>query len=145
TPNVFDVLGVSPVAGRVFEAGSGPVAGAAHGMLSERYWRTRFNADRAIVGSTLMISGRPITITGVLPAEADLGVAQIHARADYSVPIVDPRIDLWLAMDPTEELAPRQTHPFLTIGRLDAGVPLANAQAELDALMAELEARYPEN
>jgi predicted permease len=145
TANVFEVLGVSPLAGRVFEAGSGPLAGAAHGMLSERYWRSRFNADRAIVGSTLMISGRPITITGVLPAEADLGVAQIHARADYSVPIVDPRIDLWLAMDPTEEIAPRQTHPFLTIGRLDAGVPLARAQAELDGLMAELEARYPEN
>jgi hypothetical protein len=104
TANVFEVLGVSPLAGRVFEAGSGPLAGAAHGMLSERYWRSRFNADRAIVGSTLMISGRPITITGVLPAEADLGVAQIHARADYSVPIVDPRIDLWLAMDPTEEM-----------------------------------------
>jgi len=48
-------------------------------------------------------------------------------------------------MRPTAEAYPRQTHPFLTLGRLAPGADLETAQEELSAIAADLEATYPEN
>jgi predicted permease len=145
TPNLPELLGVQPLAGRSFEAGEGVMGGARVAMLAEEYWRRRFDSDPGVVGRTFSINEEPTTIVGVLPAETDLGIAQVHARADYSVPLGGPSVELWIALEPTEEAFPRQTHPFLTIGRLAPGATLAAAQEELAALMSELEAAFPEN
>jgi putative ABC transport system permease protein len=48
-------------------------------------------------------------------------------------------------MRPTAEAYPRQTHPFLTLGRLAPGADPETAQEELSAIAADLEATYPEN
>jgi len=145
TPNLPRLLGVQPIIGRMFEADEGQQNGPRVALLAEEYWRRRFDADRAIVGETLLINDRPVTIVGVLPAEADLGVAQIHANADYSAPLAGPNVDVWFASEPRAESFPRSTHPFLTIGRLRPGVELEAAQRELSTIMTELEQTYPEN
>ena len=145
TPELTDVLGVQPLFGRTFRAGDGPEQGATHALLAEEYWRRRFNADEGIVGTSVMIDGRPTEIIGVLPADADLGIKQVHARADYSAPFTGTDVDVWLATEPTAASFPRQTHPFLTLGRLSEAATRAHAQRELGALMTELEQTYPEN
>jgi len=144
TANTPQLLGLKPLLGQLFEAGDG-TPGTARVLLSEAYWRRRFAADPAVIGSTLLLNGEATTVAGVLPAESDLGIAQVHARADYSAPLAAPTVDVWQASAPTAEAWPRQTHPFLAVGRLAPGATLAGAQDELAGIMAELERQYPEN
>ena len=145
TPNLPALLGVRPLLGRLFAQGEGGSGGAPVAMLSERLWRSRFNADPAVVGSTVVLNEKPTTVVGVVPAEASLGVEQVHARADYSAPYAGGEVEVWLALQPTEEAFPRHTHPFLAVGRLAEGVSLDAARRELASIAAELEKSYPEN
>ena len=145
TPNLPEMLGVHPVRGRSFEAGEGTEGGPGFALLSEDFWRQRFAADPTVLGSAIVVDGRPVTVVGVLPADADLGVRQVHAKADYSEPLAGPEVQVWLAMVPSVESTPRQTHPFLTLGRLAPGASLRSAQGELAGIMADLERAYPEN
>jgi putative ABC transport system permease protein len=145
TPNVPELLGVRALIGRTFRDNEGAPGGALYGLLSEEYWRRRFNADQSILGRSLLINDRPITIVGVLPAEADLGIRQIHAKADYGSPLAGPEVELWLAFESSSEITPRSTHPFLTIGRLAPTSTVQSAQAELDRIMADIERAFPEN
>ncbi|HUF78107.1 MAG TPA: ABC transporter permease, partial [Thermoanaerobaculia bacterium] len=145
TPNLPGLLGVRPLLGRSFEAGEGVPGGARLALLGEEYWRRRFGGDPAVLGSALTLNEHPTTVVGVLPADADLGVRQVHAKADYSVPLAGPEIEVWLAAEPSPESYPRQTHPFLAIGRLAPGASLEAAQHELAGIMADLERQYPEN
>ena len=144
TPDVPDLLGVTPLLGRTFRAGEGGTAGVARVLLSENYWRTRFAARADVIGRALQINGLTMEIVGVVPHNADLGIAQMHARADYSSPLSGP-VDVWVAQEPTADAYPRQTHPFLAIGRLRDGVAVGEAQRELATIMSDLEAAYPEN
>ncbi len=145
TPELLEVFGVEPLVGRLFAPDEGSPGTYTSVLLGEAYWRTRFDADPDIAGRTLALSEGPVTIVGVLPAEADLGVRQVHARADYAADFRGGAVAVWLSMRPTAEAFPRQTHPFLTLGRLAPGANLETAQDELAAIAADLEANYPEN
>ncbi|MGH7551570.1 MAG: ADOP family duplicated permease [Longimicrobiales bacterium] len=144
TPNVPDLLGVRPILGRTFAAGEGQLGGA-YALLSEEFWRRRFAADAGVLGRSITIDGQPTAILGVMPAEADLGMPQVHAKADYSSPLTGTDVDVWIAVEPTAASFPRQTHPFLTLGRLAPNATLAAAQRELAAIMTDLEQAFPEN
>ncbi len=63
----FEVLGVAPVAGRMFKADD-DYGDTEAVVLSEGFWRTRFNADPSVVGRTLMLDGEPYRVMGVAPA-----------------------------------------------------------------------------
>ena len=58
TDNFFSVLGVTPQYGRFFSAGEDR-PGASVAVISDRYWRNRFGADRSIIGRS--VSGGPAT------------------------------------------------------------------------------------
>ncbi len=145
TPGLPRLLGVRPLAGRLFAADDGTGQEASAVLLGESLWRRRFAADPAVVGRTVTLDERPATVVGVLPAAADLGIRQVHERADYSASFGGGAVDVWVALAPTAEAYPRQTHPFLALARLAPGRGLPAAQRELAAIAARLEARFPEN
>ncbi|HYR09888.1 MAG TPA: ABC transporter permease, partial [Longimicrobium sp.] len=145
TPNLPSLLGVKPLVGRLFTDDEGKAGGAPVAMLSERFWRSHFNADRGIVGSTIVLDEKPTTIVGVLPTEARQGIAQIHGKADYSATYAGGDVQVWLAQEPTGDAFPRESHPFLVVGRLAPGATPEGAQRELAGIAAELERTYPEN
>jgi predicted permease len=62
--NYFTMLGVKPAAGRLIYAeddkGVSPVV-----VLSHDYWASHFGSDPNVVGSTILMSGYPMTIVGV--------------------------------------------------------------------------------
>ena len=68
TGNYFDMLGVQPALGRFFHANDehGPNS-APYIVLSDSTWRTRFNADPRIIGTTVDLNKHPFTIVGVAP------------------------------------------------------------------------------
>ena len=63
--NYFDVLGVPPIAGRVFTPADDERNGPGVAVLTERWWRARFGGDPSIVGRTIMVNNVPITVIGV--------------------------------------------------------------------------------
>jgi len=86
--NFFQVLGVQPAKGRLFSldesrGGPHPVA-----LLSDAYWRRRFNADPEIVGKGIDLSGTLVTVVGVLPPTFDFGaVFSPGAKVDLFTPL----------------------------------------------------------
>jgi putative ABC transport system permease protein len=144
TPNVPALLGVQPLHGRTLNPGEGALEGGRYALLSEELWRRRFQGDAGIVGTVVSVNEIPTTIVGILPAEADLGVVQMHAQADYASPLSGREVELWIGIEPTAERFPRTTHPFLAIGRLAAGATVATAQRELAAIMADIEQADPD-
>ncbi len=121
--NFFQVLGVKPAMGRVFNAddarqGAPPVI-----LLTNAWWRSQFNADPNIVGRSFDINGRQTTVIGVLPASFDFGA--VFAPGS--------KVD---AITPLDLYGPaRDSGNIVTmIGRLKPGVTLA--QAHEDAKLA---------
>jgi predicted permease len=66
--NYFAVLGVSAGLGRLFLEGDNLIP-KAHplAILSDDFWRSRFGADRAVLGRTLVVDDQPLTVIGVAP------------------------------------------------------------------------------
>ncbi|MGH2632354.1 MAG: ABC transporter permease, partial [Tepidiformaceae bacterium] len=145
TPNLLAMLGVAPVAGRLFRPEEGSAGNAQVAVMGARFWRTHYDGDRGMIGRTITVDGRPTTVVGVAATGADLGIRQVHERADYAATFSGEHVDLWIAMQPTPAAYGRQTHPFLTLGRLAPGATLGAAQHELASISADLERQYQVN
>ena len=140
------MLDIEPLLGRVFREDEDVPGAARVVLLGESFWRNRFGADPSVVGRTIRLNDEPHQVIGVLPAAADFGMLQIHARADYHATYAGgATVDAWLPLRTDATITPRSTHPFLLLGRLAPGARRAAAQAELSAIAAELEATYPVN
>jgi len=79
SPEYFSTLGVEPLLGRLFDPaterrGDPPVA-----VMSERFWRTKLNADLRAIGARLWINGREAEIVGVGPVGFDGVFPTTHA------------------------------------------------------------------
>jgi putative ABC transport system permease protein len=127
TPSLAHNLGVSPIVGRWFFDETGAV-------ISNRLWR-RLGADRNIVGRTLTLDGRAKTITGVMPPGFRLPVYGPGAEGFES--------DLWLYLDPIGKGLDRGVAFYFAYARRKPGVTLAQAEAEVKAVAAEIAAREP--
>ena len=132
TSDFFPVMGVAPVAGRIFTTdedrpGHGQVV-----VISERLWRDRFGGDRSVIGRPVTISGEPYTVVGVMPADFQFPPTAGNAPPDIWTPIAEP-FHLY-----------RGRHYMFVVARLKDGVTVAQAQTEMDAIAAGLEAELPQ-
>jgi putative ABC transport system permease protein len=79
------VLGVKAIAGRTFS----PSDNAARSnvvVLSEGLWRTRFDADPALVGREIRLDGMPFTVVGIVPKDFQLlGRTSMWAMIDPAI------------------------------------------------------------
>ncbi len=139
TANFFDVLGVRPALGRLFEAGDERPGAPRVSVLGNGAWRERFGGRPDIVGNTARLNGELYTIVGVLPAGIDYpDQSEVWITPHFSVPD-DPRA---LGQDPSAE----RDHNFLfALGRLRQGVTREAAQAEANAVAAALAREYPDS
>ena len=130
-PGFLEVLGVQPLAGRLFTPAEN-TPGAAHLILiTERFWSTRFQRSPDAIGRTLMLSGNPTTVIGVIPGAVDL-------LAEGIIGVVPIAVELpWTAGN-------RGTNNLDAIGRVKAGIPFAEARAELRQISTQLATEFPE-
>lgn len=128
TAGFFDALGVTPVVGRGFSADEDRKR-ANVVVLTESFWRARFNGDTSLIGRDIRLDGEPYTVVGVMPDEA-----QVLAKTS-----------MW-AMRPTEGLPPRlrAASMFVGVGRLKPGVTIDAASADLSAVAAGLAHEFPD-
>jgi putative ABC transport system permease protein len=130
--NFFDTLGVRPALGR-FVTRQDISGGIQAVTIGDDLWRRRFHADPGIVGRTLEIEGRAVTVAGVLPADFRLYLGpgvNVPSRID----VVFPRVKGW------DDDPARST---VAIARLRPGVTAGAAQAEIDATIASVVAANP--
>jgi putative ABC transport system permease protein len=124
----FQVLGVPPQVGRWFVAeddkqGANPVV-----ILSHALWQGRFGANPAIIGQPITLSGRSLTVIGVMPS----GFHFLNTQIQAWIP---------LALDPTNDWR-KQGRYLRSVARLKSGVTIKQAQAELDGIAKQLEREY---
>src|SRR5262245_1104234 len=128
SPNFFATLGVNPARGRAFLTGAAASDDDRSAIVSDRLWRSSFEADPAIVGQSLTIDGVPRTVVGVLPA--DFSFRPVVSRLGAL-----PEADVFLA-----DRWPRDSgsDAFLwLLGRMRPDVTQERARAELTALVNE--------
>ncbi len=147
--DMFPMLGVGPVRGRLFTAEEDVVGGPLVALVSESLWRTSLGSRSDIVGQTIRVDDRQYEVVGVMPDAGDFGVLQVLAAAAYSRGVADrgerTRVDIWVPLQPDPQALPRSTHPLFMLGRLAEGATRESAQDELASIAADLERTYPEN
>ncbi|HLK21703.1 MAG TPA: ABC transporter permease [Bryobacteraceae bacterium] len=128
----FSLLGVSPILGRTFLPSEDQVPMRDQViLLSEGVWKRRYGADPAIIGKTIQMSARTYTVVGVMPA----GFRGLSDLAELWRP--------FMMSGTAENLAERGDRGMAILARLKPGVPLKQAQAELDTICRALERQYP--
>ncbi len=129
TGNYFDVFGVAPALGRGFSLENEKTGNDQVTLLSYELWQKRFGGDPQIVHKTIILDSKPYQVIGVMPAH-------------FKVPQM---AELWVPMnfDADPEMKMRQAHFLRPVGRLKAGVSLAQAQSDIDSIAARLEEQFP--
>jgi predicted permease len=138
TAGYFRVLGVAPARGREFNTRDELPANGDIAILSDRLWRARFASDPAIIGRKIMIDANPFTVVGVMPP----GVP--HPGNDYHSVADGDTVDIWTPFTYQGDGSGRGSHYIEGIARLKPGVSLAQAQADLDAMVAQLSREHPD-
>ena len=130
TTNTFGMLGQPMFLGRDFVEADGKPGAPAVTILGHEVWERRFGADRGVVGRTIRINEIPTEIVGVLPR----GV-KFPSNTDAYIPL-----DVTNSADRTR----REARWLQVIGRLNKGVSVTEAQAELGSIAARLEQAHPQ-
>jgi putative ABC transport system permease protein len=132
----FPLLGVDAKLGRVFRAEEDREPdGHPLALIGYNLWRQKFGRDAAIVGQTIHLNLRPYTVLGVMPPDFRGQSGDINIW----VPItMSPSL-----LDVPNRLALAQNFWLRTIARLDPGISLVQARAQMEALSRAIEKAYP--
>ena len=134
----FDVLGVQPIIGRSFQPGD-----EMHGrvvLIGQSLWRRSFGSDPGVAGRVVALNGEPATILGVLPAWFRFPAAgELPQGFGFSLNPVVWTLDV---LTP-EQRRNRGGKSLALVGRLKAGVTIADAQADLANIAADIAREFP--
>ena len=153
--NFFSVLGVNPMMGHGFSpetaANNGQaVAAEAQNkigtsaaqtnvvILSYGFWKSKFDADPNIVGKTVELNGQPNRVVGVMGTDFDWYVSEFSFTHEH------PQLWTPLEIRPAWHDRSKVGRFLRTVVRLKPGVSLAQAQAQINVIAANLAARYPD-
>ena len=142
SPSLFPLLGVEPVRGRVFTKDEGAEGRDDVVVISARLWQRRFNADPTIVGNKISLNGRPHTVIGIMPGQFDFPLPVFNLQGSRFA----SRADIWKPIAfKKEELEARYARSYGVIARLQPGVSVAKAQAEIDNVTVNFRQTNPKN
>ena len=128
SPALTRVLGVTPLAGRVFTDEEENPSAPPVAMIGEGLWKRRFGSDPSVIGRVVNLNDTPTTIVGIAPASLNL-----ISGGDIYTP---------LTIDRAKQI--RLNHVIIVFGKLRPGVSLQEAQAEMEAISARMGQQYPE-
>jgi len=136
--NLFESLGVSPVRGRAFTpADDRRGCGLAGAVISYGFWQSEFGGSASVIGRKIMLSQGPVEVIGVTPP-GFFGL-EVGRQFDFALPICAAA-----AGGSDDRLASGTVWWLTVMGRLNPGVSLAQADAQLRAISAGIfEATLP--
>lgn len=134
TASLFPVLGIGPLLGRTFTQQEDESA-APMTVISYALWKERFQSDPNVLGKTIDLDQRPYTVIGIMPR-------------NFEFPLDAGRLshhDLWVPMSFTPDEKNREGSDFDygAVARLKHGVSMAQAQGDVNRIIAGIQASYP--
>ena len=130
----FSLLGVQPIAGRMFMTGEDEIGAAPVALISEGLWRRKFSAAPDVVGRNIPLGAQSYTVVGIIPSSFHLNIPSFR-EVDIYVPVGQ-----WGNPLLTNRGAGLGFHG---IARLKAGVTLEQARADMDHVTRNLAVAYP--
>jgi predicted permease len=131
TANFLSVLKVNLLRGRDFQVEEEKRGANGVVIISHSFWQNRLGGDESAMGQQLTLNSRPFTIIGILPP-------------DFEFPLLAKQAELLTTITGEgQNLDERGAQVLRAVGRLKQGVTLAQAQAELTGIAANLEQQYP--
>jgi hypothetical protein len=119
----FPILGVKPVAGRVFTEQEDRLGGTPVILISEGLWKRKFGGSRDVIGKPINLNGKLYTLVGVIPGNFRYHNGNLHRNAEVFVPIGQWEEKLF---------RDRRTGMGMNgVGRLKPGVSFEQANAEM--------------
>ncbi|HEV2834733.1 MAG TPA: ABC transporter permease, partial [Pyrinomonadaceae bacterium] len=142
TPGYFEVVGVQPQLGRVFQPEEYELGKDQVVILSHSLWQRRYGGDKNIINRTITLNGNSCTVVGVMPPTIYPSRPTTAGRIDFD----ERSQDVWRPMSYIVHFATlRSAHILGVLARLKPGVTIEQAQAEMNTIGARLEQAYPEN
>ena len=143
TAGVLPLLGVSPIKGRFFEPEECTLGRDDVVIISARLWQHRFNSDPQIIGTKLLLNGKSFTVVGVMPASFDFPLQLFNLGNGGQF---GGRAEIWqpLAFS-DEQMKARYSRSFAVVGRLAPSTTVAQAQAEIETINAQMRREHPNN
>jgi len=130
--DLFSVLRVNPLHGRVFTNEEDKPGGTPVVVLSYGLWQRRFGGQTSILNQAITFNGKSYTVIGVMPES-------------YAYP---SRVEMWVPVGQLSDQVSWQSrgnHPGLYgVARLKPGVTYEQAEADMNNLGANLEKQYPD-
>ena len=136
--NFFSTMQVSPRFGRAFVERDS-ASGLRAVLLSHGFWTRQFNADAALVGHTIVLDNQEVVVLGILPPG-------FHTSGTTTPPDIWVPMSTWNALvQDDQRLTRRARRTFEIYGRLQPGVNLRTASAELQTIAGRLEQDFPQS
>jgi putative ABC transport system permease protein len=122
----FSVLGVMPARGRTFLPEEQRMGGNDVAVISDGFWHSHFGGDEMMLGRTVTLDGKNVTVVGILPLT-------------FRFPMQFPEPDIWMPrIEENTGLRPEQIRSgagyLAVIGKLRTGSSLPQTQAELKTI-----------
>jgi putative ABC transport system permease protein len=140
SPNFFSVLGSPPLLGRGFFSEEGRPGKSNVAVLSHAIWESQFGGDPAVIGKSIQLNGQSITVVGVAAPDFDFYIREHSPFGE--------RPQLWAPLEAPPEWRRHDRSNaanFLrVVARLNSGVSVSQAQAQMNVVAENLAARYPE-
>ncbi|HYK20197.1 MAG TPA: ABC transporter permease, partial [Pyrinomonadaceae bacterium] len=131
--DLFSVLRVNALHGRVFTNDEDKPGGTPVVVLSYGLWQRRFGGQTSILNQAITLNGKSYTVIGVMPES-------------YAYP---SRVEMWVPVGQLSDQASwksRGNHPGLYgVARLKPGVTFEQADADMNTIAANLEQQYPDS
>jgi putative ABC transport system permease protein len=131
----FQVLGVTPMLGRMLTAADDRPRCEPRAVVSHGFWQRQFGGDPATIGKTIVVNSRPTELVGVTPP--GFTGLDIGRTFDIAVPVCAQ--EAWARGD--SRLQNDELWWLTVMGRLPAGGTLDIANAQLAGLSPDLFAR----
>jgi putative ABC transport system permease protein len=130
TPDLFPMLGIGPMLGRLFVPGEDKEGANREVILSYKLWQRRFSSDPTVLGKAIVLDGNGYVIVGVMPPEFQFA------------PFWATKAELWVpgVFGPGVHAGGGSLRIF---ARMKDGVPLKQARAEIASITGRLEQQFP--
>ncbi|HEX4630371.1 MAG TPA: ABC transporter permease [Chthoniobacterales bacterium] len=126
--DAFSFMGVQPILGRLFRTEEDDLNAAPVALIGYHVWQEHFAGDKGVVGKTIPINGKQVTVIGVMPK-------------GWRFPEV---CDIWMPLQFEEKDHPRGNFFLDCVGKVKKGVSIEQARAEMEAITARIAAQHPD-
>lgn len=128
TPEIFSLLGVGALGGRVLLADDARPDAPPAAAIDHALWTTRLGSDSAVIGGTLHLDDLPYTVVGVMPPR-------------FAVPGTPAQV--WIPLSLPDAAAERGNRYLRVLGRLAPGVTLEGARGEMELIAGRVAREFP--